>query len=117
METIKMGEQDGYRVVGKAADVPEGYVMPYYLDDLKHRIAVARIGGRLYAFDDLSPTDRSPLSSGRLTGTEIMSPCDAARFDVATGAPRGGPARTPLPTYSVREVTGEVEVMLRAATS
>lgn len=98
-----------FRDLGKSTDVPEGYVMPYYLDDLKHRVSVARVAGRLYAFDDLSPTDGAPLSSGKLDGTTIMSPCDGARFDVTTGKAAGGPARSPLATYVVRETDGTIQ--------
>ncbi len=104
-----MGET-GFRTLGKSADLPEGYVMPYYLEDLKRRVSVARTGGRLYAFDDLSTSDGAPLSSGLLTGTVIMSQCDAARFDIATGKPAGGPAVKPLATYAVREREGLIEV-------
>lgn len=101
-----------FRAVGKSADVPEGYVMPYYLDDRKLRISVARIKGWLFAFDDLSTSDGAPLSSGRLTGTVIISQCDAACFDVTTGEPAGGPAAKPLATYEVRERGGQIEVEL-----
>ncbi len=99
-----------FRTLGKSNAVPNGYVMPYYLMDTKHRVAVARIDDRLYAFDDLSPSDRSPLSSGRLTGTVIMSPCDASQYDVATGQASGGPAITRLTTYEVRELDGEIQI-------
>lgn len=101
-----------FRTVGASTDVPEGYVMPYYLADRKHRISVARSGGHLYAFDDLSTTDGTPLSSGRMTGTVIMSPCDGVEFDIATGAPVNAPGVRPLGTYSVRETDGSVEVLL-----
>lgn len=108
---------DAFPTLGRSDAVPNGYVMPYYPKDRKHRIAVARVDDRLYAFDDLSPTYRSPLSSGLLAGTVIMSPCDASRFDVTTGKPVGGPATAPLPTYEVREVDGEIEVRLAGARS
>jgi len=70
--------------------------------------------GRLYAFDDLSTSDGAPLSSGLLTGAVIMSPCDAARFDIATGKPVGSPATKPLTTYAVRERNGRIEAELGA---
>jgi len=102
--------EDGFRTLGKSVDVPEGYVMPYYIEDQKRRVSVARTGGRLYAFDDLSTTNGAPLSSGLLTGTIIMSQCDAARFDIATGKPVDGPAVKPLATYPVRERDELIEV-------
>jgi nitrite reductase/ring-hydroxylating ferredoxin subunit len=104
--------ETGFRTLGKSADVPEGYVMPYYLEDRKGRVSVARVSGRLYAFDDLSTSDRAPLSSGLLIGVVIMSPCDGARFDISTGKPAGGPATAPLATYGVREREGLIEVAL-----
>jgi nitrite reductase/ring-hydroxylating ferredoxin subunit len=107
--------ETGYRTLGGSADVPEGYVMPYYLEDLKRRVSVARVSGRLYAFDDLSPTDGAPLSSGKLDGTTIMSPCDGARYDLATGNRAGGPAYLPMRTYEVRERDGRIEVRIPGA--
>jgi len=106
--------ETGFRTLGKSAGVPEGYVMPYYLEDLKRRVSVARAGGRLYAFDDLSTSDGAPLSSGSLAGTIIMSPCDGARFDIATGKPAGGPAAKPLATYAVQERDGVIEAVVRS---
>jgi nitrite reductase/ring-hydroxylating ferredoxin subunit len=91
--------------------------MPYYLADLKRRISVARIDDRLYAFDDLSTSDHSPLSSGLLTGTKIMSPCDASRFDITTGKAVGGPATAALRTYEVRELNSEIQVRVGDAVS
>jgi len=41
-------------------------VVPYYLDDRKRRISIARVDGRRYAFDDLCPCAPQawPLSGG-----------------------------------------------------
>ena len=36
-------DPDGHRL-------PDNYVDPYYLQDLKRRVAVARVGGKLFAF-------------------------------------------------------------------
>ena len=44
---------DALRIVGQGDDIPEGSIVPFYLNDLKRRISVARVEGRLYAFDDL----------------------------------------------------------------
>ena len=85
-----------FRTLGKSDEVPNNYVMPYYLEDRKHRVSVARIADKLYAFDDLSTSDQSTLSSGLLTGTIIMSPCDPAPFDVTTGQVIDGRATKPV---------------------
>ena len=87
-------------------------VVPYYLDDRKRRVAIARVDDRLYAFDDLCTcTDEPcPLSGGLLTGTTIMCQCHGSRFDIGTGAAIAGPATEALTVYEVQEVDGAIQV-------
>lgn len=75
------------RTVAPADAIPSDFVVPFYLDDRKLRISIARVGGRLYAFDDLCTCahDACPLSGGLLTGTTIMCQCHGSRFDITTG--------------------------------
>lgn len=103
---------EGFRTVGPGDAVPNGFVVPYYLDDLKIRISVARVDGRLYAFDDLCTcADRAcPLSGGQLTGTTLMCQCHGSRFDIASGAVTNGPATEPLNGYQVQEVNGDIQI-------
>jgi 3-phenylpropionate/trans-cinnamate dioxygenase ferredoxin subunit len=102
----------GPRTLGPADAVPNGFVVPYYLHDLKRRISVARIDDRLYAFDDLCTCAQPPcpLSGGLLTGTTLMCQCHGSRFDVLTGGVLNGPATEPLNGYPVREVDGDIEL-------
>lgn len=99
-----------FRSLGDAADLAEGTVNPYYLEDLKIRVAVARVGGTLYAFDDLH-ADGS-LSAGLLDGTTIMSQCDGTKFDVTSGQVLEGPGTEPLGSYPAREAEGRIEVQV-----
>jgi 3-phenylpropionate/trans-cinnamate dioxygenase ferredoxin component len=87
-------------------------VVPHYLADIKRRISVARVGDRLYAFDDLCtcPGRACPLSGGLLDGTTLMCQCHGSRFDIATGAVINGPATEPLRVYAVREVDGDLQI-------
>jgi nitrite reductase/ring-hydroxylating ferredoxin subunit len=103
---------DTFRTVGPADAVPNDFVVPYYLDDLKRRISVARVDDRLYAFDDLCTcADRAcPLSGGLLTGTTLMCQCHGSRFDIATGAVLNGPATEPLNGYEVHETAGNIQI-------
>jgi 3-phenylpropionate/trans-cinnamate dioxygenase ferredoxin subunit len=102
----------GFRTLDASEAITDDSVIPYYLDDLKVRIAVARVGGRLYAFDDLCTCDDPPcpLSGGLLTGTVIMCQCHRSRFELTTGAVIVGPATEALTVYDVREVDGAIQV-------
>ena len=101
-----------FRTLGPADAITNDFVVPFYLDDLKRRISVARVGNSIYAFDDLCTCgDRScPLSGGLLTGTTIMCQCHGSRFDITTGAVINGPATEPLRLYEVQEVDGSVQI-------
>ncbi len=57
---------DAFRTIGPSEAIPDDFVVPYYLDDRKLRISIARVKGRLYAFDDLCTCAREacPLSAG-----------------------------------------------------
>ncbi|MGV0745533.1 Rieske (2Fe-2S) protein [Mycolicibacterium sp. XJ870] len=100
------------RRLGDANQLPEGAVIPFYLDDLKHRVSVARVGGRLYAFDDLCPVEPCPLSAGLLTGTTLMCQCHGCRFDITNGSVLNGPASKSLGTYEVTETDGAIYVSI-----
>src|SRR4249919_195213 len=99
-----------FRTVGPGEAIPNDFVVPYYLDDRKLRISVARVDGRLYAFNGLCTCAEQarPLSGGLLTGTTLMCQCHGSRFDITTGAVLHGPALTPLEGYEVREVDGAI---------
>jgi nitrite reductase/ring-hydroxylating ferredoxin subunit len=101
-----------FRVLGFAGAISNNFVVPYYLDDLKRRIAIVRVDDRLYAFDDLCPCpgESCPLSGGLLTGTAIMCQCHGSRFDITTGAVINGPASNPLRVFEVREVEGSIRI-------
>jgi nitrite reductase/ring-hydroxylating ferredoxin subunit len=107
-----LATEQPFRTLGPAVAIPNDFVVPYYLDDLKRRIAVGRVGGRLYAFDDLCTcADRAcPLSGGLLTGTTLMCQCHGSRFDITTGAVINGPATEALRAYEVQEVDGSVQI-------
>ena len=103
---------EGIRTLGPTDAIPNDFVVPYYLDDLKRRISVARVNGRLFAFDDLCTCAerRCPLSGGLLTGTTLMCQCHGSRFDITTGAVLNGPATEPLNNYEVQEVGGDIQI-------
>ena len=101
-----------FRVIAPGDAVPDDLVVAHYLDDVKLRVAIARVDGRLHAFDDLCTcADRAcPLSGGLLTGTTIMCQCHGSRFDIGTGAVINGPATEPLNLYEVQETQGSIQI-------
>ena len=104
---------DTFRTIGPGDAVPNDFVVPYYLEDRKLRISIARVARRLYAFDDLCTClgrEACPLSGGLLTGTSIMCQCHGSRFDLTTGAVISGPATRALQAYEVREVDGRIQI-------
>ena len=108
-----------FRTLGPGDAIPNDFVVPYYLDDIKRRISIARVDGRLYAFDDLCTCthETCPLSGSLLTETTIMCQCHGSRFDITTGAVISGPATVALNVYDVREVEGSIQIRARPAST
>jgi 3-phenylpropionate/trans-cinnamate dioxygenase ferredoxin subunit len=101
-----------FRTIDLSGAIADGAVLPYYLEDRKLRVSIARIGGHLYAFDDLCTCNDEPcpLSGGLLAGTTVMCQCHGSRFDVTTGAVLEGPATVALHIYEVQEVSGDIQL-------
>jgi nitrite reductase/ring-hydroxylating ferredoxin subunit len=89
-------------LTGAADAIPNHFVVPYYLDDRKQRIAIARVNDRLYAFDDLCTCSGQscPLSGGLLKDMTIMCQCHGSRFNITTAVVLIG--RRPRDSMSTR---------------
>lgn len=99
---------DGYVTVAKVDEIPAGGVKVVRLDD--QAVAVFNVDGSFYAMDDICTHDGGPLAEGHLEGGVIECPRHGAKFDVKTGAVVCLPATSPVPTYDVRVVDGEIQV-------
>jgi nitrite reductase/ring-hydroxylating ferredoxin subunit len=101
-----------FRYLGQSEEITNDFVVPYYLDDRRLRISIARVNDRIYAFDDLCTCAREacPLSGGLLVATTIICQCHGSRFDITTGAVINGPATKALNVYEVQETEGSVRV-------
>jgi 3-phenylpropionate/trans-cinnamate dioxygenase ferredoxin subunit len=76
------------------------------------RVRVARVSGRLYAFEDRCTHDDSPFDDAPIEGCEIICPRHGARFSLQSGEALSPPAYEPLRIFEAREVEGRVQVRL-----
>ena len=84
----------------KTADVPvNGMVV---VDVKGVRIAVTRVRGAYYAFDDECTHEQCSLAEGDLAGTTVTCMCHGAEFDVRSGAVLAPPAVVPIRVYRTR---------------
>jgi nitrite reductase/ring-hydroxylating ferredoxin subunit len=76
------------------------------------RVALVRVGERVYALGDECSHQGGPLGEGNLKGTRLACPWHGWMYDVRTGQclfpTRGGP----VPSYRVRVDGGDVWVDL-----
>ena len=94
-----MGEGTWHRVAAPS-EVAEGEVLPVRVGD--RQLALCRVDGALYAFDDICPHAFALLSQGFVEGDEIECPLHAARFQISTGRCLCPPADRDLVTHAVR---------------
>jgi nitrite reductase/ring-hydroxylating ferredoxin subunit len=95
---------------GSDEELADGTVV--VVGDADDPVAVARAGGRLYAFDDTCTHEECPLSDGILTDREVECPCHGSIFDMRTGEALTGPALESLRTYPVRVEDGRIQVLI-----
>jgi catalase len=88
----------GARALQSAADLGEGAMMA--VDVAGVRVAVARVGGELHAFQDTCTHRGCSLADGQLSGATVSCPCHGSQFDVVTGEVVRGPARDALQTFA-----------------
>jgi 3-phenylpropionate/trans-cinnamate dioxygenase ferredoxin subunit len=83
------------------------------LVEIEDRIVVLlRVGGEVFALDDVCTHDGGPLSEGALEDHTIACPRHGAKFDVRDGRALTMPATRPTVAHQVRVEAGEVFVKL-----
>lgn len=88
-----------YTLVARLSDLAPGRLKRVIVDD--RLIALACVGGEVFAVDDDCTHISGPLDQGELCAYTLTCPLHLARFDIRDGRVLRGPARDPLPTYSV----------------
>ena len=64
-------------------------------------VVLANVDGQLHALLDRCSHEDLPLSDGELEGDVLVCQYHGARFDVASGGPRGLPAVKPVKAFPV----------------
>ena len=75
-------------------------------------VAVANVGGALYAFADTCTHRGCSLAEGELDGTTVICPCHGGEFDVTTGEVLGGPPPEPVRTFASRTDDGSFQIAI-----
>ncbi len=70
----------------------------------------------IHAISDTCSHVGGPLHEGAIEDKVVVCPWHASRFDIRTGAVRGGPATVPQVRYDVRIQDGRIEVRRSPAT-
>jgi len=92
-----MGE---FMAVGPTSTVGDRDMKAFEVNGVK--IAVANVGGALYAFGNTCTHRQCLLARGELEDTTVTCPCHGSQFDVTTGAVLTGPAEDPVESYPIR---------------
>lgn len=94
-----MGEAAWHRVAA-LADLRDGEVIAAEHGNVQ--LALCRIEGKVYAFEDICPHAYALLSQGFVEGGEIECPLHGARFEIASGRCLAPPAEEDLRMFPVR---------------
>jgi 3-phenylpropionate/trans-cinnamate dioxygenase ferredoxin subunit len=101
---------EGYSKVATVAQIAPGRMHVFRVEGV--RIALANLGGRICAIEDICTHDDGPLGEGELRDHVIECPRHGATFDVRTGAVLSMPAVTPVRSFETRVEGGDVYVKI-----
>lgn len=84
----------------------------YEVADAPVPLAVCRVNGHWFAFENNCSHENFPLTDGLLDGDEVECPLHGARFSVRTGDATAVPATCGIKVYPAWDEAGEVRVDL-----
>jgi nitrite reductase/ring-hydroxylating ferredoxin subunit len=98
-----------FRTIGRVEEIPPGSIRAFQVDE--EEIAIANVGGELFATQQHCLHLRGPLGDGRLEGTTLSCPWHGWQYDVTTGKNEFDHA-IQLQTYEVKVEDGDVKVAI-----
>lgn len=110
-QTIRVSSEDGDPLEGTVAVVDagslkDGETLRVDLDG--NVMTIARLDGKLYAFQEFCTHRYGPLSEGTFHDGQVTCPWHRSCFDVRTGKVTQGPAKVDLKTYEVAVEEGKI---------
>jgi uncharacterized membrane protein/nitrite reductase/ring-hydroxylating ferredoxin subunit len=79
-------------------------------------IAIVKVDGNFYAFQEFCTHRFGPLSEGDFKGFDVQCPWHNSCFDVRTGKATNGPAKVDLKTFKVETRDGKICIGVPRAT-
>jgi uncharacterized membrane protein/nitrite reductase/ring-hydroxylating ferredoxin subunit len=101
-------DSNGFVAVAEEAALPEGAALRVQLD--RTVMAVAKLEGETYAFQEFCTHRFGPLSEGNFHGHQVQCPWHQSCFDVRTGKVTRGPAKVDLNVYESKVEGGKILV-------
>jgi nitrite reductase/ring-hydroxylating ferredoxin subunit len=96
--------------VATLADIASGRMRYVDVDGLP--IALANVGGTIYAFGDVCRHEGGPLSAGVLIEDTVTCPWHGWTYNVRTGKAIVPPIGIRIPTYEVRVEGEDIYVLI-----
>ena len=101
---------DNWVSVGPEANFPDGL---HTITLGRQRIVIARLNGRLFAFDALCPHAQGPMERSEVDGAIVSCPLHAWRFDLEQGGKELHGYRD-LPIHQLKVADGQVFLAIAA---
>lgn len=102
---------DGFVTVPGAESIEDGKTLRLDIDGTI--LALAKVKGEYYAFQDFCTHRCGPLSEGTFYAGQIICPWHRSCFDMSTGQVMKGPAKAPIKTYPVSIIEGQVRINMK----
>lgn len=97
---------DGWAAVCDENELNDGETLRVQRDE--NIIALAKQGGKVYAFQEFCTHRYGPLSEGKLEDHQVICPWHGSCFDIRSGKVVEGPAKVDLKMYSTMVRGGKI---------
>ena len=111
--TIHENDQEVFVPVPEAESLGNRETLRVEIDG--QAIAIVKLDGNFYAFQEFCTHRFGPLSEGEFDGFNVQCPWHNSCFDVRTGNVTNGPAKMDLKTFKVETRAGKICIAMLCA--